>query len=512
MPNKINSNSTGLNFAEEVANVPKTLAGSPVWYELEPNTYSDFGGDFKLVARDPINAARSRKKGSITDLDTAGGWNEDLTATNMPRLLQSFFFAAAREKPKTQPLNGTQVPITSVDSGTKQFRAASGLGVFIAKLLVWAEGFGISANNGLKTVTASAAGQVTVAEALTDEASPPAGAKLTVVGVEFATADATLTATAANLTLGTTAFNLTTLGLLPGELVFIGGDAAGAQFVGGTNKPGYGRVYSVAASALVLDKTTWTPATDAGTGKKVHVYFMSSVLRNETDPTLIVARSQQLERGLGNDGSGIQSELLLGAFGNELTFNIPKSDKLTLDLKYVALDYETRTGTQGLKTGTRIAALGEDAFNTSRDVWRIRMAVLDPATLNPTPYFGYINEAKITINNKVQVSKAVSVLGGFDISPGNFEAGGNVDAYFTTVAAIAAIKSNADVTTDAILAKKNRGIAIDFPLHGLGGGRLKVEKDQAIMLPLDTPAYQSAFGHTLLMGWFHYLPTVAMPA
>ena len=176
MSNKIDSNITGLAFAEETT--LKTLPGTPVWYGLEPNSYSDFGGELSTVARAPIDPSRQNKKGTITDLDASGGFNIDFTKSNLTRLLQGFFFADARELPNTKALNAAAIALTGVTASSKTYAAASGLGSFAALQLIYASGFSNATNNGLKTVASSTAGTVVVNETLIDEAAPPAAAKL----------------------------------------------------------------------------------------------------------------------------------------------------------------------------------------------------------------------------------------------------------------------------------------------------------------------------------------------
>ena len=97
--NKIDSNVTGLRFAWE--RCLRELWPTPLWKALEPNSYSDFGQTITTVARNPINPARSRKKGTVTDMDANGGFNQDLTQDGLTELAQSFFFANARERGTT---------------------------------------------------------------------------------------------------------------------------------------------------------------------------------------------------------------------------------------------------------------------------------------------------------------------------------------------------------------------------------------------------------------------------
>lgn len=512
---KIDSNVTGLAIAEEVClkQLPTVAedGADPVWYGYEPNSYADFGGENTSVARAPIDPSRQNKKGTITDLDASGGFNVDFTKTNIARLLQGFFFADWRQKPTTAPMNAAPTLITSVSAATDTYAAAAGLLPFnIPGLLVFASGLGIPANNGLKTVVSATAIGVTVAEALVLEAASPAAAKLQTAGMQFADGDIDVLFTGGVASLTSTVFDFTTLNLVPGERIFVGGDAAATQFV---NNQGWAQVASVAANSLVLEDTSWTPVTEDGAAKTIRIFF-GSVLKNENVPSLIKRRSYNVERTLGMGATATQAEYLEGAVANQFTLNIPQAEKLNADLTFVACDNTYRSGEVGdtVKAGTRIAAPGEDAYNTSSDVARLKMSVIDPTSPNPSALFGYVSEATIAIDNGVTPNKAVGVLGAFDTSAANFSVSGSMTAYFSTVAAVRAVRNNADVALSMSVAAKNAGWSFEMPLIGLGGGRINVEKDAPITVPLTPNAAENKYGFTLMVCSFPYLPNLAMPA
>lgn len=506
MADKIDSNVTGLRYAEESS--LKTLPGSPVWYALEPNSYSDFGGQISTVARNPISNSRQRKKGVATDLDASGGFNQDLTFDNLTRLFQGFFFADIREKKTTAPMNAAATVVTGVTAADDTYAAASGLSNVLANHLLLASGFGVAANNGLKTAASASTGTaIVVTESLTDEASPPAAAALRVVGYQFAsgTVDITLNGNLVRVSRASGTFDMTTLGLIAGEWAFLGGDGASYTFA---NNAGFARIKQVGATYIEFDKVAWAPQAEVGTGKTVQMFF-GSVLKNESDPALIKRRTYQVERSLGQDANGTMSEYLVGAVPNELTINVSQADKVTIDLSFVAVDNEQRNGTAGLKGGTRPTLAPGSAYNTSSDFSRIKLALADASDASVTPLFAFATEMTLSINNNVSPNKAIGVLGAFDTSAGTFEVGGSTTAYFASVDAVQAVRNNEDATIDFALVKENKGLLFDVPLLALGDGRLNVEQDQAITLPLETNAAESVFGHTLLLASFYYLPDVA---
>lgn len=509
MANKIDSNVTGLRYAEETT-VIGTLPGSAVWYPLEPNGYNDFGGQISTVARNPINPSRQRKKGVTTDLDASGGFGQDLTQNNLTRLLQGFFFADRREKPTTLPLNSSQVVISGVDGTTEDYEAAAGLDVFSAGDLVLASGFTQSGNNGLKTVSAASATALTVDQDIVTE-TPTASAYLQQVGFEFGSAEVDMDAsgqTFPRLVRASGTKDFTDFGLVAGEWVFIGGDGATEAFATAANN-GFARVRAVDAEYIEFDKSGSTLVDETGTGLTVRIFF-GHVIKNENTSNLIKRRSYQIERTLGEDDDGTMSEYLVGAVPNELSLQIRQADKVTADLSFVATNNEQRDGDTGVKSGTRPSLVEAPAFNTSSDFSRIKMHLVQTdGTTNPTALFAFLTELTLTINNNVTPNKAVAVLGAFDVTAGQFTVAGSVTAYFANIAAVQAVRNNSDVTLDFALVKDNAGMVFDVPLIALGEGRLNVEQDQPITLPLSIDGAEGSNNHTLLFNEFPYLPDLA---
>lgn len=496
---KQDSNNAGLFVARETTE--RVLGATPVFHTREPNSFDALGGDYSSVARRVFGPSRQRKKGGIVDLDADGGWNEDLTQNNMLDTLEGFCFAAKRPQPH---LTGAISATAATDDFTVGTTAA-----LLAGHLLFVSGFANSANNGLHAVDGITDGtHVSTTSALTDEAA--ASASVQVVGFQFAAGDCDIAAFGGLARLTSVAIDLTTLDLIPGEWVFVGGQAAGNRFA--TVTPGYARIKAVTADYIDFDKTTFAIATDAGAGKSLQLFF-GTVIKNEDDPDLIVKFTHTVERTLGKDADGRQSEYIDGFVFNELKWTSPLADKVSLDIKGVALGHSTRTGLQGplceAAGASIVKQMDEEFFNTSSNVYRLRLAVLD-GTLNPTPLFARCTEWSMTTKNNVVVDKAQGTLGGFGSTAGMYDVDMEGTFYFASVASIAAIRANADVTFDAIYSKQNAAVIVDVPLLGMSAGKLNVEMDKAIMLPAKLAAGESEAGHTLLFSFLPYVPNVGM--
>jgi len=497
--------------ASRVLTVTTLGTGVAKWYELEPNSYDSLGSEIETVARSPINASRQQKKGVVTDVTADGGFNTDITQTNLQRLMQGFFFAKAHERATSSSIKSAadSVTLTSVASTTITIGAGDEAEFYVGSL-VKLSGFANAANNGVFEVTSKSSGSLVCSAATFTTETAPAGAKLEIVGYEFAGSDVSVTVTGNKFIMASAANKFLELGVQVGEWIHVGGDAIINRLV--SNAPGFARVAAVAAdgSTLSLEQCSWaTPQIDTGTGRQLQVY-LGSVIRNEKDPTLIKCQSYQLERQLGQDAFGTQSQYLIGAVANEFKLNIPSVEKLNADVSFQALDTETRNGSTGLKPGTRVTMPVESAFNTTSHIYQTRLYVHDDDAITPDSLFAFVMDGELTINNNVDGLKAIGTLGSMDLNVGDFEVSGTLNVYFATVAAVEAVRANKDVGFNVITALDNAGFVFDIPLLSLGGGRLEVEKDAAIMLPLETMAAENEAGYTLLSTWFSYLPTVSM--
>lgn len=376
--------------------------------------------------------------------------------------------------------------------------------------LVLASGFTATQNNRMARVTAVSGTSVTLGAGSVVEAAPPDTARLQTVGAVVNAAVAVPAGDYPRLTV--TGTDMTTLGIVPGEFVYVGGDALADRYANEANN-GFKRVRAVTANSLVFDKSQETMVVEAT--KNVHLY-LGNVLKNEADPALQVARSYQLERTLGSlDGlEPAQSEYLVGARCNEFNLNFQTAALLIADLSFIAMDHEPRTQAEGYKPGTRPQLSEGSAFNTSSNIAQIRLSQVEPGDANPTPLFAFVTEMSVSINNNISVNKALGKMGGIGTTAGTFAVSGTTTAYFSDIRAVQAVRRAADVSLHVALAARNAGVVMDMPLITLGNGRVTVEQDQAITLPLNLDAASGGsihptLNHTLLWVFFGYLPTSA---
>ena len=497
----ISSDESGLLVAEQ--SDPRVIpSGAGVVYRVkEPNSYGTFGISTKQVARNPINADRMQKKGTLVGADAGAEYEEDVTPVNLAQDMQGVLFADIRYK--------SRVLATATDN--TGFTIPAGGVAYTAGTILAASGATLPPVNGRKVVGAGSTGTLVAVTGLA--ASTGQSIELTRIGRLFAAGDAKISLANGLPALTSDAFDLTVLGFIVGEWVYIGGDTVGSQFANSANN-GFARIINITSNAITFDKTSHTMVADAGAGKSIELYF-GNVLKNEK-ADLARRRVYALRRRLGkpdDTSNQTQSEVVFGAVAQMAKISIPEEDKLTVMYTYMASDWQAFDN-DALIVGTIVEPQEADAYNSTGDAVRARMAVYNPADAFPQPLIGIFTDFDLTFDNNTKQNKAVTRFAGAGITAGQFAVSGSFNAYFSSIQAVNAVKNNSDVTFDLIEVKANKAMVIDFPLMSLSTDGVDLKANDPAMLSVDGQMgtgrkINPGLDHVVLFVFFPYVPNAA---
>ena len=474
---RVLTNNTSLAYSveETVGN----LFVSPDWFLLEPNTYGAYGATITTVARNPISRNRQRRKGTITDLDSAVDFEADLTLSHFNDFAEGFVFANFIGENDRVPSAVTATEYT-VDAGT----------TITVQALVRGVGFGIPGNNDLHLVDGTPTATAITAVGLAIEATPPAGSRVEVVGLEGVAGDITIDFTAGVITIGTTALDFTDFNLQPGEFIHLGGTATANRFFAApnTDNSGYVRVVSVTATEIVVDKATETFVTDAGAGQLIQIFFGKFLKNVPTNDANFLERSFQFELeypGLAPNGTDSMFEYAVGNFSNTMALNLPLTDKTTVSFGFIGTNAASPTEARATNAEVAAAPTRTGAFNTVSDCTRLRITDVDEAGITTD-----FKSATVTFSNNVSPEKVLCQLGAAFMNHGNFEVSIEAQLVFTSADVTAAIRNNTTVSMDFGVRNDDGVIMFDVPSLTLGGGGREFPVNESVLINVTSEAFQ----------------------
>lgn len=518
---RVLTNNFSLAYAIQSAfNVFTTAAGD--WKLIEPNEVTNFGPTITTVARTPISKIRGARKGTVTDLDAAAEIDADLTLDSFIDFVEGFAFAIAVNSDMVFPprlgnraalegdatATGYTIPSATAPQAAKfQFTAAGPIS------LVFARGYIITGNNGLKALTADVVATDTeIAVAGNAVEAAPANATVEMAGMRAEAGDLAITVAAGigTLTSGNgapiTAIDFTTLGWTVGQTIHVGGLTNANRFFGAGPivSFGFARITSIVAASVGLDKVDVTLITSDGTdtgagGTEVATDLLyGRFIRNvAVDSTEFTERIFLIEGAFPNlfetdpptpvpDPDGF--EYVLNSFCNQMAWTLPLTDKSTVNFSFVGTDAEAPVDNASRRVGADTAAepLETTALNTSSDIGRLR--ILDDGV----DLAGLTTDFKnlvVTINNNVTPEKVLGKLGARFINVGNLAVTIEGNILFTSPLVIARIRNNATVTFDFIVSTDDGAIVVDLPAMTLGGGARELPVNESIQLALTGEAF-----------------------
>jgi len=478
------TNTISVSYVEEASS--GVLPGSPVWKYIQPDDVSTFGATTTTKSRTPISDTRGAKKGAIIDIDSAVEFPCNLTMDSYKDFAKGFMFANWNAQLNFEP--------TAVSTSAYTVSASGDL---TAGTLVFARDFRDSDNNGLKVVdTGSTATSIVVVETLVVESTPPDDAEVDVVGVQGASADIEFDASG---DLISTVLDFTTLGLVQGQGIYIGGSTEGTSFATAADK-GYARCKLIEAHKITLDKKSNTFVVDAGTDKTIQIFIGSFIRDVATSDADFAMQTYQFELQIPGLTGGTAYEYSKGNLCNTANFNLATSDFANMNFGFIGTDTDIPTTSRA--SGTWMTPNKVDAMSTTANIVKLRVATSDETLLTT-----YTKSLDIAINNNISPEKVVGVLGAVDMGYGEFTITGSTEMLFEDSNIVAAIRDNETVTMDFVTKNDDGAIWIDIPSMTFGSGNKSLPRNEIIKIAIDGNAFEdSYYGFSLGTTWFPYIP------
>lgn len=499
MPRVI-TNGTALSYAKEAS--LGVLPVTPVWYELEPNSISNFGNTYAREARSPISRSRSRRKGTVTDQDSAVEIEADFTLKHLRDVAEGFMFAKAVGgdvyEPSAVAAGGYTVPALSAAQAGRLLYTLNG-----ATTLVYARGFNTVANNGLKLLTAkpaTAAVLIPVAGAAVEAPAANDMVEVAIAGVRAAAGDLVVDAQG-NIT--STALNFTQLGLTVGQQIHVGGIDITKRFANAANT-GFARLIAITANKLTLAKRDQAFVADTGVGVTVDLLFGQFIRNVSVDHVDFKEHSFQMELASPNlmTGGATGYEYAVGFYADALSIALPLTGKATVTAGFVGQNTTDPTTVRALAAANAKIGGATAAFSTANDIARLRLAKIDEIGLSTD-----FKSATLTITNNVSAEKVLGRLGAKYLNAGNFEVDVENQMLFTNADVAHAVRCNEDVGLDFVLRNGDGGAAFDFPVGTLDGGGREYPVNESVLINTTFAAHQNDdLGFSLGISFFPALP------
>lgn len=514
---RVLSNNVSLSYSIETA---LGVAGTS-WFQLEPNDITTFGATITKVARNPISRQRDRRKGVVTDLDSAVEFETDLTGSAFDDFVEGFCFSTAvnSEMDIASTLvsaTGDEYTVPSL-SATQAGKLQFSTGEYAS--LIFARGFTNDENNGVKEVDVDAVSTDTVigvVETLVDE-TPPANAELQLAGVRFADAatDVTVAYTGTTLTITVAAlvgFDWSTMGLTVGQTVHVGGTTDDGTVQNALQDSvaddtyGYARITAIDTNVLTLDKTSSTLKVAAPVAATVLDIMFGKFIRNvAVDSSEYLERSFQIEAvfpdldAVGSD----EYQYAKGNFVNTVGVNLPLTDKATVSFAMIGTDTDNPTTVRATGADSAEAPNATAAFGTSSDIARIQLQETDEDDLGTC-----FKSLTLNINNNVSPEKVIGTLGGKFINTGDFEIDIETQLIFENGAIIDAIRTNETLTMDFIVKNEDGAIIFDVPSMTIDGGGRDFPENETVLVNTTAQAFlDPVFGYSLGVSRIPKVPT-----
>jgi tail tube protein len=493
--------------------VKETALGTPATaggQTLQPNAdgIGNFYPQLKTVAPSPLSKLRQMEAPQIVDVDAKPSLTQDLTKDVIDAFAEGMMLVKAKHNGGTGVAYFTNnLPTPTVTARTTTAYTVSANGALQAGTLVvprgWATGANATANGTLQVVGASSTGtSIPVAGGV---AETPSGYTVTleVAGFRGASGDIQLNGSG---NLISTVADFTTMGLVVGQVIWVGGTIGSGHDFATAAYRGYAKITAIAANLLSLERRQWTVgSSDTGTGKTIDLYWgrwLRTVAFTDAD---YLESSYNLELSYLKLSAGTTDEYVYanGNLVDQFEISSPAQNLLGLVLTFIGTTISDPTTTRAAYGTGSAGPLAIDRYNS---VTRIPYLTLLKKS-DETVISNDIDTWKLSYMNHISPQKQQGFFGTKRVVVGKAEVGLSLTAYATSDAAMIACSQNTTLTFGAGINNGDGGMFFDVPSVKCTNAPPKFPANGPVTLDLTAAGFRDATGnYTLGVSLFPFLP------
>lgn len=467
------SNRVQLTHVREVT--PGTTPNTPRMRKArmtgESLKFTPIFNDSEEIRDDRMNVAPT-KVGESSDGGINIEWSYPDPDSPLSDWIESAFFNGWVNSPTFFNDGTADSVITAVTDSSDTYTVAAGGAAVVAGHLVRMTGFTNAANNGIFKATTGTGTTIVVAgtPTLTDEAAPPATARIKVVGFQGASGD--ITAAAGGL--ASSSLDFTTLGLSVGQWIKVGGSAASDKFANTPANNDWARITAIAQSALTLDNKPSGWGVDNGASKTIKVWFGDRIKNGTT------MKSQTLERGFL--GQSVPTYIKqAGMVVNTMDITVASRAKATGSFTFMGMS--SAESTTPLDASPDAATTGA-VMSGSVNVGRIAENGAPIASPN------WMREFMLSINNNLRALEAIDSAAPVAIRDGECTVTGKNTMYFGDDTLYAKFLAGTITSLNARIQKNSQAMVWQVPAvtYNGDGNPSAAGKNQDVLLPLSWKA------------------------
>lgn len=491
----VQTRNTELAFALQSA-FGGTLPGTPDWHVMERSELSAFGNTVSKSTPTRISRNRNMRKKKTTAIDSSVEFNAPMDFDSMRLLGEGFAHGLA-----SGPAYFSASAATATGATVPALTAGQASQIVANQTILALKGFATDDNNGLKiaSTTASASDtEIAVVGGLTAETiAANRRAEVYVAGVRGASGDIEIDADG---NLISTALDFTTLGLVAGQAIYIGGVDAANTFSNSENS-GFAIVSAIAANKLTLTKRDQPYVTDDGTGVQIDILFGPYIRNYSVDHANYVR--QYFMFGLKSIfDAGTKYEYAKDNACDSLSLEVQRDGFVNASFGFVGsiTDNPTDTAATGHANAAPLNATEE--FSTSTDLARIAIDSIDE-----DGFMTDFDAVTITIANGISARKVLGQTAAAQLNLGELGVTLEMTALFTDSKVIEHIRCDNPFAFRLPFWNNQGGVMLHVPQMTLEGGARQFPQNETVTVSMTGSAFNEDIdGSSIELTLFPLLP------